>query len=155
MTTGTTTARPPVTTDQHQRELGLDIYRLLKSNASNARPVYDLAGSTMPDGDTNALIRSRSVDAVRAEIFGITITIEVTTNQDSEQDDPDSLRYKANCIIDFRDWFAALLQLFGVSMMPSATVTVLEFAIFMANTVRNTPPDPRPAPTFHRKNEGR
>ena len=154
-TNGPTPARPPVATDQqHRRELSLSIYRLLKSNGANARPVYDLTDIKRLDNGIRGLMQA-PVDAVRAELSGTTLTVEITSQRHGEQDDPDALRYACYDLSDFQNWFAALLQRSGLAMLPPATLQVHEVTSFMGKPATSIRADLRPAPMFHRKKKGR
>ena len=151
--------RPQVATDQrYRRELGLSIYRLLKSNARNARHVFEMAGKPFPNGGMSELMRSRPVDAVRAEVGNTTLTVEITSQWHGEQhapDAPNTLRYACYHLSDFQNWFAALLQRSGSSMLPPATLQVHEVTSFMGKPATSIRADLRPAPMFHRKKKGR
>ena len=149
------TTTPATSEQQYKRELALNIYRLLASNAANARPVYDMTGKSLPKGGTRELTQKRPVNAVRAEIGGTTLTVEITDQRHGEQNDPDALRYACYDLADFRAWFATLLQSNGLALQPPATTRFHEFAFFMASNKPTIRPDLRPAPMFHRKKKGR
>lgn len=140
---------------KYRRELLLNIYRMLSSNGQNARPVY-FGLSNLPKGGMNELARIRPYDAVRAEIGGTTLTIEVTTNRQGEQNDPDALRYACYDLNDFKAWFFTLLYKAGIQPEPPANVPekiVWQFMHFASSTQIRA--DLRSAPYIHHRKKKR
>ena len=150
----TTTLPKPVVVDQqrYRRELTLGIFRLLASNGHNARPVYDMRLVSIPKGGMRELMRREPYHAVRAEIGGTTLTIEVTKERHGEQDDPDNLRYACYDLNDFRAWFVAVLYRAGMPLQPPADVSD-DWVTFFTGDQKPAPvrADLRSRPTFHRK----
>ncbi len=130
------TTTDTATDQQYRRELALNVFRLLRSNAYNVRPIFKKGKNI--------------VDAVRANIWGTTLTVEVTTARHGEQNDPDALRYACYEISSFRTWFADLLQSNGLAMQPPATTHPREFAMFMGSNQRPVIAN-RIVPMCHRK----
>ncbi len=156
MSNATIPNRPSLATDQrHRRELGLSIYRLLKSNGSNARPFYDMSSKAMPKGGMNQLAILYPADGVRAEVGGCTLSVDITPHRHGEQDAPDALRYATYDLDDFRFWFTALLHKSGLPMMPPATLRPDEHPAFRISPGTGIRPDLRSAPIVHRKNKRR
>ncbi|MDB5243080.1 MAG: hypothetical protein JWP57_3705 [Spirosoma sp.] len=150
----TATDPKPNVVDQprYRRELTLNIFRLLTSNGYNARPVYDMRVVSIPAGGIRELMRTHPFNAVRAEVGGTTLTVEVTTERHGEQNDPDALCYACYDFEDFRAWFLTVLQKTGMQLQPPADVPA-DVVTFFSSGPKAAPvrADLRPRPMFHRQ----
>ena len=143
---------------RYSRGLLLDIFRLLDSNGQNARPVYSMADKSLPKGGMREMVKTIPYDAVRAEIGGTTLTVEVTPDRKGETNDPDALRFACYDLKDFKAWFLGLLQSDGKKLQPPANVhadIVKHFTEFRPSTPQ-VRPNLKPAPMlFHHKKRRR
>ena len=166
----TTHQRPPGADEQpYRRALLIDVFRLLASNGDNARSAFDMYGKSFPDGGVRELINTHPVYAVRAEVAGTTLTVEITSQRRGEIDQPDALWFCCDNLRDFEQWFTRMLQNSGLSMKPAAPLktpvvqTFIRVAYaYQSGTYQPTSrpaavirPDLRPAPMFHRKRRRR
>ena len=97
--------------------LATAIASVLKRFGRNIRPVY-YGVNELPKGGLNALIRQRPPDAVRCELLGATLTIEITGETLGEQQKPDAVLFGCTDFETFQTWFYHLLQLQGYYTNP-------------------------------------
>ncbi|GAB4023673.1 hypothetical protein GCM10028808_74610 [Spirosoma migulaei] len=140
---------PPHALDDpaYRRYLIDKVFAILKAHGSFTRGVYDgLKAKDIPTGGMRELIRQRPFDAVRSEVGGVTITVEITADRQGEQDDPDAVRFACSDLETFRNWFFSLLRRSGMQSAPLAALG----PTFPkpTSTIR---PDLRSTPVFHRK----
>lgn len=139
-------SQPAVVDLQYRQNLTDRIFDVLRCNGSNARGVY-FRLDNLPKGGMKALLRQRPLDAVRAEVGGPTLTVEITTERKGEQPDPDALRFATYDYDEFRTWLYRLLR--RHRMQPATAVHTSQSNSRPTSALLR--PDLRPRPTFHRK----
>lgn len=136
--------------DPYRWELTDKIASVLKANGTNLRPVS--YATELPEGGINQLLFERPFDAVRAEMGGTTVTIQITTERHGEQPSADQVVFACYDFVTFRDWFYGLLRRSGQTPRPSEPVDFME-----ARSTRNDTRTVRPAlsPIRHTKKRNR
>lgn len=115
-----------LTTKQLQRTTG-QVFAILSANGEFTRMVYDMSSKELPDGPgiMDKLIRQYRFDAVRCEILGVTLTVQITTERQGLQDEEDEtqMTYCTSSCELFRRWLFKRLIDAGVTPKYSEHVT--------------------------------
>ena len=117
------------TKEQLQRTTG-QVFALLSTNGSFPRWVFDMSNKKLPTGPGIAykLIKQHRFDAVRCEILGVTLTVEISTERSGlqPQENENNLRYCTASYELFRRWFFKMLTDAGVTPKHPEPVNSIE-----------------------------
>ena len=108
----------PLTTNGRNR-LIRQIVPLLTANGTGVRGVIDMADRTLPSGPNimGKLLDRFSLDGLRCEVMGTTLTIEVTSKRTGEQVDEDAgdqMRYATSDYQGLKSWLFSKLRQSGI-----------------------------------------